>query len=93
MERLERRCHRIRLDQAGEKTSSDFAITGLAVNGYGVMANTAQQIGTAILPCRTGSKLIYLTLPMTPTHPATWYLSLNSESTAPRSTMLTMILF
>ncbi|KAG6253175.1 hypothetical protein E4U23_008046 [Claviceps purpurea] len=67
MERPERRCHRIRLDQAqaGEKTSSDFAITGLAVNGYGVTANTAQQIGTAILPCRTGSKLIYLTLPHT----------------------------
>ncbi|CCE28189.1 uncharacterized protein CPUR_01663 [Claviceps purpurea 20.1] len=65
MERPERRCHRIRLDQAGEKTSSDFAVTGLAVNGYGVTANTAQQIGTAILPCRTGSKLIYLTLPHT----------------------------
>ncbi|KAG6145214.1 hypothetical protein E4U28_001715 [Claviceps purpurea] len=46
-------------DNAPTKSS----YTGLAVYGYGGTTNTAQQIGTAILPFCTESKLIYLTLP------------------------------
>ncbi|KAG5962238.1 hypothetical protein E4U56_003442 [Claviceps arundinis] len=39
--------------------------TGPATCGYGGSLNMALQVGTAILPCRPGTKLIYLSLPNT----------------------------